>query len=542
MALSFVSGAFDLVVTTDVFEHVRHPYVAFAEVFRVLRRGGVHVFTVPGSYPLPQHTVERVDVRSEQDVFILEPVYHHGTELVYNDFGADFTERLAEIGFETEVTCFDLPNHSASTQLTFSSRKPRWRHQWSFRHYIQKRPSLEGDPSSTGQYVWNRHVYPDELTIDVLESRACHRSGLADFGDSAYREGFAVLLQALHDEAGLSEQGRASCAETLTRHLVTRLKMTAFLGEHSEAQAAPVEAPIFIVSLGRIGTTLLHSLLAQDESTRTLEAWEAADPLPPPEASTDATDARRQRHAFEAALVEAAVPELPAMFDLAVEDLPADDSQLLAVTGRDLGWTVLCRVPTYREWLKGCDMTGAYRAHRGLLSILQSRMPRRRWLLQSTSHLLALDALLDTYDDAVLIALHRDPSEVVASSASLATHLRALYSNEATPQECGEDALMGIADGAQWYEEFRTRRPDQRCIDIDVATLLDDPVGTVRMIYAGIDAELSVDAEDKMHRWIDEHPRGRHGDHRYSLEEYGLDRRDIESRLGWYRERFCERQ
>jgi hypothetical protein len=87
-------------------------------------------------------------------------------------------------------------------------------------------------------------VDPGELTIDVLESRARHRSGLADFGDSAYREGFAVLLQALHDEAGLSEQGRASCAENLTRHLVTRrglerMPLNEPPARHSRTRSAP---------------------------------------------------------------------------------------------------------------------------------------------------------------------------------------------------------------------------------------------------------------------------------------------------------------
>jgi SAM-dependent methyltransferase len=124
MALSFASGSLDLVVTTDVFEHVRLPYVAFAEVFRTLRSGGMHVFTVPCVHPLRDETIERVDVRGTDDVFLMEPVYHHGTELVYNEFGADLVARLADIGFETDVERFDLPGHAASEQLTFCSSKP----------------------------------------------------------------------------------------------------------------------------------------------------------------------------------------------------------------------------------------------------------------------------------------------------------------------------------------------------------------------------------------------------------------------------------
>lgn len=45
--LSFESGAFDLVISSETMEHVRRPWEAFREVWRVLRNGGVYVFTIP---------------------------------------------------------------------------------------------------------------------------------------------------------------------------------------------------------------------------------------------------------------------------------------------------------------------------------------------------------------------------------------------------------------------------------------------------------------------------------------------------------------
>jgi SAM-dependent methyltransferase len=45
-ALSFADNSFDLVLSSDVFEHIPDPYRAFAEVHRVLKPGGKHVFTV----------------------------------------------------------------------------------------------------------------------------------------------------------------------------------------------------------------------------------------------------------------------------------------------------------------------------------------------------------------------------------------------------------------------------------------------------------------------------------------------------------------
>jgi SAM-dependent methyltransferase len=46
-AQTFSDESFDLVVTSDVFEHVLDPAAALAEVARTLVPGGAHVFTIP---------------------------------------------------------------------------------------------------------------------------------------------------------------------------------------------------------------------------------------------------------------------------------------------------------------------------------------------------------------------------------------------------------------------------------------------------------------------------------------------------------------
>jgi predicted RNA-binding Zn-ribbon protein involved in translation (DUF1610 family) len=122
MALTFPAGEFDLVITHDVMEHVRRPRAAFAEIHRVLRPGGRHVFTIPVRHPMPPKTITRVDVSGDEDVFLAKPAYHNG-HLVYNDFGADLLELLDDIGFDTDVVRFESPDEEASTQLTFCSRR-----------------------------------------------------------------------------------------------------------------------------------------------------------------------------------------------------------------------------------------------------------------------------------------------------------------------------------------------------------------------------------------------------------------------------------
>lgn len=104
--LNFAGESFDLVVTQDVLEHVRDPDTAYAEVSRVLRRGGSHVFTVPVHEGHP--TVARVRRRGGRDV-LLEPPVHHADplreagSLVCTDFGDDLAALLERLGIPAAV-------------------------------------------------------------------------------------------------------------------------------------------------------------------------------------------------------------------------------------------------------------------------------------------------------------------------------------------------------------------------------------------------------------------------------------------------------
>jgi SAM-dependent methyltransferase len=121
--LTLADESVDLVVSSDIFEHVRDPMPAFAELFRVLRPGGHHIFTVPIFWPFSPTSTARVDWSGPEDVFLMDPVYHGSPtdprgSLVYTDFGMDLPEQLREIGFET------CAHHGYRNAVTFVSRKP----------------------------------------------------------------------------------------------------------------------------------------------------------------------------------------------------------------------------------------------------------------------------------------------------------------------------------------------------------------------------------------------------------------------------------
>lgn len=97
-SLTFADGHFDLFITQDVLEHVVCPDRALAEISRVLKPGGMHVFTTPKHKDLLQSRA-RVQPDGDGVRYLSEPVYHgnpigDGRSLVTWDYGADFESLL----------------------------------------------------------------------------------------------------------------------------------------------------------------------------------------------------------------------------------------------------------------------------------------------------------------------------------------------------------------------------------------------------------------------------------------------------------------
>lgn len=106
--LSFPDAAVDLMLSSDVFEHIPDPYRAHAEVHRVLRPGGHHVFTVP-FHPSGHLDQVRARITAEGTTeHLAPPIYHDdptsdGSILVFTIFGLEMLVRLAEVGFSTRL-------------------------------------------------------------------------------------------------------------------------------------------------------------------------------------------------------------------------------------------------------------------------------------------------------------------------------------------------------------------------------------------------------------------------------------------------------
>jgi len=104
--LTFADNSFDICTSTEVFEHVPDDLAGFSEIRRVLRQGGIFIFTVP-FFPSAT-TVERARLDCNRVTEHLLPRQYHGDPirdhkpvLVFRDYGKDIRKRIHSQGFGT---------------------------------------------------------------------------------------------------------------------------------------------------------------------------------------------------------------------------------------------------------------------------------------------------------------------------------------------------------------------------------------------------------------------------------------------------------
>jgi Sulfotransferase family len=367
------------------------------------------------------------------------------------------------------------------------------------------------------------------MQADELIDRARKRTGLADFGEDAFREGLDVLVISLNSEAELNELGRQALTEMILTNLANRSRVTEWVARHPEVAEEAIERPIFIIGPPRTGTTLLSRLLHQDPQLRSLMKWEAQNSVPPPEAATFACDPRIAEAERDDLILDQVNPALKTVHS----NLPDGPTECIAVLAQDFKcnyWESAANIPTYSAWLADCDYTSAYEYHRRVLQLLQSKA-RGQWSLKGPAHRLAIDTLADTYPDAFFIETHRDPVTVVASMCSLITSVTETFSDaHRRPYIAGH--WTGVLEQmSNRVDAFRDRHEDARFLDLQYTDLLADPIAAVRRVYDHVGRELPPEVEAKMAAYLTANPQGKYGRHVYSLDDLCLDRDEIETRF-----------
>jgi hypothetical protein len=377
-------------------------------------------------------------------------------------------------------------------------------------------------------------LFDPEALLDAARAA----TGLDDFGPDSFRPGLDALCASLGADAQLNDLGQAAVPGMLAGSLSNRLRVFDWIARHPEVRDERIDAPIVVIGMFRAGTTLLSRLFDQDPRNRALLMWEAGDSVPPPTPAEHRTGPRVDAvHASNAMLAE-----INPQIEVVHHEQADEATECITVMGQDfksLTYEAIANLPGYDHWLLSVDQRSAYEYHRGVLQVLQSNGVRGRWTLKSPHHAIALEHLTAVYPDARLVLLHRDPVVLTASVCSLISTLSSTFSDADHRAYIAQHWPAMLEESVRRIDAFRAAHPEHPIVDVQYADLVTDPVATVRSIYAAVGDELDDGAANAITNYVDAHPRGQFGAHRYDVSEYGLDTDALAERFADYTDRYA---
>jgi hypothetical protein len=393
--------------------------------------------------------------------------------------------------------------------------------------------------NGVGRALARGGIHPFRFDHETVMRMASKATGLDDYGDESFLPGLRKLTQSLEEDAQLNLFGRYFARRQLLELLGHRLRILDHRRRHPELAEEEITKPLFIVGLPRTGTTLLQGLLSTDPANRTALSWESDDPCPPARTESYETDPRIAYTEKRFEQLRQLAPTFQAIHPIGAT-MPQECIVLTAPEFMSLRFEMCFDVPGYQDWMVEQDMTSSYRFHRLFLQHMQSGHRAERWVLKSPGHLGPFEALFAVYPDARIIQTHRDPIRIVPSVASLEYSMRQIATDDLDPHEQGRQALTLWSKMLEQAMQYRAGHPERESqfIDLHMREIVSDPIDCIGRAYDRFGFELSDEAKHRMREYIATHPKDEHGEHRYSLEAFGLREDEIRAAFKGYCEHF----
>ncbi|WP_326587447.1 sulfotransferase family protein [Streptomyces sp. NBC_01294] len=348
--------------------------------------------------------------------------------------------------------------------------------------------------------------------------------------EAPFQHALERFVDSINSEARLSPSGVAAVRSRIKSSLAMQRRVSALRPPSSPA----LDAPVFITGMPGTGAALLHNLLAEHPGVDAPAMWELADPASGAETPGErrALIARGRAHAVAGGRTTAG----RAVGLLRQATRPGSCQWLLANTFHSPALSMAHHVPSYSSWMEGQDMVPAYGFHRLQLQAVCNRVSGGALVLRDPFHAPYLSDLVRVYPRARIIRMHRDPADVLASTAGIAWSQRIADSaGVVDPAEVG-------AEWADWLERHfadaeasRTRIGEDRILDIRHADLVGDPVATLRRATAFVGVPTTPVVEQNMVALAREAAMSAQSAWHFEPEEFGLSRRELGQRFAEYR-------
>jgi hypothetical protein len=378
-----------------------------------------------------------------------------------------------------------------------------------------------------------------ELDAQQLLQHAMAETGLSDWADEGFADSFALAVAHINT-IPMDAGGRQAAADNIHWLLTDRLRFFQDRKGYPLAEEV-IERPMFASGEPRSGTTLMHALMAVDPDARALRFAEVMHPSPPPGA-VPGEDPRYAQADAEWREINTKMSKwlhCHPYNDMLGDGLP-EDERTWAFDFRVMTPTAWWRVPMQNLSMGlPTDPVAQYRIHKAMLQAFQYGRESKYWVLKGF-HTTRLEAFFDTYPDATLVWLHRDPVMVAASSTMMMSDIMEGIVGQI---DLVKEAKMHL-ERVRWSIGNTMASPltdDPRIHHVLYSDFVADPVATVRGYYAFAGRDFGERQERAMRRYLAENRGDRHGKFHYSTEvlvDAGYDIDELNAEFAPFRERF----
>jgi hypothetical protein len=376
--------------------------------------------------------------------------------------------------------------------------------------------------------------------LEEIKAGAVKKTGFADFGGAEYEQTFGQIINAMNEHP-YSPLGKVASTQFLNMRLQTRLKVFNYIKEHPAAVETPVQPPIFVMGLPRTGTTFLHRLLSLDPKARAPLAYELFDPV----CCTGPAERKVIQKSVQDQMdqVHRIIPHLHTIHETH-SMLP---EECLLALGIDLPilfctlFVCLQKEQKVVDW----DCEAAYKNYAKQLQVMAHILDEgdsKRWTLKCPLHLAMTRDLRKAFPGARMVWTHRDPTQAVASFASLIRTLQEMHTAEPIDmKKLGSDCLDYCEKSMKRAHEHMSECTDGNHVNVQFKRVVKEPKEVVKEIYAQFGLDYSDEYNARLDAYLEENAKERakmkkvqNTYHSYSMEDYGIPTEEVKKRFEWY--------
>jgi len=373
---------------------------------------------------------------------------------------------------------------------------------------------------------------PFEFSLEAIVDAARAECDVPFFSETTADDGTLARLEeyldAVRNDEHQSRLGRFQTTQYAKRQLIQRSRLEALYAEHPEIEDIEIDRPLIIAGLPRSGTTHLLNLIGADQRLRSLRYWESLEPIPSPAARRgEVPDERRQNGQAQLDMQHMMMPLFRNMYDVENDGIH-EEVELQHMCMSTLLMAASAQIPEWMRTYFDRDQRPHYAFMKRAIKALQFLEPRERWVLKSPQHMSFIPALMETFPDATLVVTHRDPVAVFTSWATMLTYAGRFSRSPVNVDEIAAYAQLLMKLLLDRMVADKAAIPEEATEHVYFHEFMADDWGTLARIYQRAGLSFTDETRASMKKYIDEHPRGRHGKILYDIkEDFGIERENV---------------